>query len=93
MTRSIPNTSNRSGKAALILSTIPLGSSTIFSATTCPTADTPLSVLAARVHCTFAKSPAFASDIPPARAIAPSSSPSIVRTPGFRCMPAYPAPT
>jgi len=49
--------------------------------TICPAAWTPLSVLAARIRCTFFWSSAFASDTPPALTIAENSSPSMVLAP------------
>ena len=52
-----------------------------------PTAETPLSVLAARVQPTLEKSPALSALIPPAATMARSSSSSTVTAPGFRWNP------
>mmetsp|Transcript_27105 Transcript_27105/g.88921 ORF Transcript_27105/g.88921 Transcript_27105/m.88921 type:complete len:226 (+) Transcript_27105:544-1221(+) len=92
VTRVYPNTRRRSGSSALMRSTISGGSSIIFSPTTCPIALTPLSVRAQRLQPILVKSPAFSSEMPPARWMARSNSSSIEATPGLRCIPLYPAP-
>ena len=73
--------------ARTIVSVLPSSAFMHLKLTTCPTALTPLSVLAARFQCTLLKSPAFDVAIPPALTMAFSKSSSIVFAPGLRCIP------
>ena len=93
VTRLYPKNLKPSGSASLMRSRTPGGSSTMRRAMHWPTALTPLSVLAARVHWTLVKSPALSCEMPPAFTMARSSSSSMVFAPGLRWKPWYPLPT